>query len=510
MRREEISEALSGIDSQYVLEAETYSWKKRRRTRLWRGGVAAAALLCLVILAQTLLPRQAGGIFTVKTYALDLDENGTVVLREEDLLEKSDYWGGYCDGENYYINLGFRYEGESIENVTFSAEEGFFAWQRISPGMSEEDVSAIYAGPENQLLVFGEDFEVCGSSVTLEGTEMEEGLLLFWGVEALSPDDIPKNPRITAEATFQDGSTQIVDIHLNLSGASVFGGDMQTDDRDGMPVAYHQSQYYKKLSLEVCELVDEQTVTDLYECMVNDYTLSIQVPEREAFDEDGQYRVRRQRISGAFYLPVFQLEGDACVARLYRVPEELEYSLENEARQQAEAAGTLAPDAALSEEPPGEEGQTAGSSERQEAEPSAAETIPKPLVPEPSAGETASEPQEAGNGGMRVHTGTVSEAERLKDLARFDYYCTLPMSELELVHEELVTDMFSYRMGLVENFFPIQEDLPFNEDGYYVRGVHNEDGDTFVAAIYRDETGGLWGQIYRVPEALVYENLPSQ
>ena len=510
MRREEISEALSGIDSQYVLEAETYSWKKRRRTRLWRGGAAAAALLCLVILAQALLPRQVGGIFTVKAYALDLDENGTVVLREEDLLEKSDYWGGYCDGENYYINLGFRYEGESIENVTFSAGEGFFAWQRISPGMSEEDVSAIYAGPENQLLVFGEDFEVCGNSVTLEGTEMEEGLLLFWGVEALSPDDIPKNPRITAEATFQDGSTQIVDIHLNLSGASVFGGDMQTDDRDGMPVAYHQSQYYKKLSLEACELVDEQTVTDLYECTVNDYTLSIQVPEREAFDEDGQYRVRRQRISGAFYLPVFQLEGDACVARLYRVPEELEYSLENEARQQAEAAGTLAPDAALSEEPPGEEDRTAGSSERQEAEPSAAETIPKPLVPEPSAGETASEPQEAGNGGMRAHTGTVSEAERLKDLARFDYYCTLPMSELELVHEELVTDMFSYRMGLVENFFPIQEDLPFNEDGYYVRGVHNEDGDTFVAAIYRDEDGGLWGQIYRVPEALVYENLPSQ
>ena len=111
---------------------------------------------------------------------------------------------------------------------------------------------------------------------------------------------------------------------------------------------------------------------------------------------------------------------------------------------------------------------------------------------------------------MSVHTGTVSEAERLKDLSRFDYYRTLPMSELELVHEEPVTDMFSYRMGLVENFFQIQEDLPFNEDGYYVRGVHNEDGDTFVAAIYRDETGGLWGQIYRVPEALVYENLPSR
>lgn len=38
--------------------------------------------------------------------------------------------------------------------------------------------------------------------------------------------------------------------------------------------------------------------------------MSIQVPEREFLDEDGQYRVHRQRISGAFYLPVFRLEED--------------------------------------------------------------------------------------------------------------------------------------------------------------------------------------------------------
>ena len=499
MRREEISEALSGIDSRYVLEAETYSWKRRRAARLWRGGTAVAALLCLAVLAQALLPRQAGGVFTVKAYALDLNEDGAVVLREEDLLETSDYWGGYCDGENYYINMGFRYEGENIESVTFTTEEGFFARQWVTSGLSEEDVSAIYAGPENQLLVFGEDFEVCGSSVTLEGPEMEEGLLLFWGVEALSSDDIPKNPGITAEAVFRDGSTQTVGIHLDLSGMGVFGGDIQTDDRDGMPVAYHQFQYYKSLPLEVCELVDQRTVTDRYESTIDGYTLSIQVPERKLFDENGQYRIRRQRISGAFYLPVFQLEGDACAARLYRVPEELEYSPENEANQQAE--GAPAPDAALSEEPPREESQTAESPERQEADTPAAETAPKP-----SAGETSSQPQETGNGGLTVHTGTVSEEVIQKDLAEFDYYCALPMSELELVHQEPVTDVFSYRIGLVENFFYISEDLPlpFDENGYFVRGVHHQDGDTFVAAIYRDENGGLWGQLYRVPEELVF------
>lgn len=486
MKREELSEVINGIDPRFVFEAETYSWKKRRLERFGRGGAVVAAMVCLAVLLHTLLPQQSAGVFVVKAYALDLDESGTVMLREEDLLEKSDYWGGYCDGENYYVSMGFRYEGENIDRVTFTTEEGFFAKQWISSDLSKEQVSAIYVGPENKLIVFGEEFTVSGSSVTLEGSEMEEGLLLFWGVQASSADDIPKNPRITAEAVFRDGSTQTVDIHLDLSGMGVFGGDFQTDDRDGMPVAYHQSKYYQNLPLEACELVDQQTVTDLYEYTVDDYTLSLQVPERELFDEDGQYRGRRQRISGAFYLPVFRLEEDMCVTQLYKVPQELEYSQANEAKQQAEQESAPIPDADLPEEP------------------SVAETTPEHPATEPSEVETDSQSQATGNGGFTVHTGTVSEEVIQKDLAEFDYYCNLPMSELELIHQESVTDEFTYWIGPMKNFFYIPRDLPFDENGYYVQGLHKQDGGTFVAAICRDEDGELWGQIYRVPEELVY------
>lgn len=505
MKREEISELINRIDPRFILEAETYSRKSRRiGTVLRRCGAAAAAMVCLAVLLHALLPQAPSGVFTVKAYALDFDANGTVVLREEDLLEKSDYWGGYCDGENYYVSMGFRYEGENIDRVTFTTEEGFFAKQWISSDLSEEQVSAIYVGPENKLIVFGEEFDVSGSSVTLEGSAMEEGLLLFWGVEALSSDDIPKNPRITAEAVFRDGSTQTVDVHLDLSGVGVFGGDIQTDDRDGMPVAYHQFQYYKKLPLEKCELVDEQTVTDLYEYTVDDYTLSLQVPERELFDEDGQYRVRRQRISGSFYLLTFRLEGDACVARLYRVPQELEYSRENEAKQQAEQEGASVPDTDLPEELPAEKSQAAESPERRGAETSASQAAPEASAPVPSREEPTSQSQETGSGNLSVHTGTVSEDVIQKDLAEFDYYCDLPMSELELVHQEPVTDVFVFRIGIIESRVPISENTPFEEDGYFRYGVHNREEGIFVSAIYRDENGELWGQIYRVPEELVY------
>jgi hypothetical protein len=69
MKREERSEAISGIDPKFILEAETYSWKKRKMKYFWRSGAAVSALLCLVALLQTFLPQQPPGLFTVRACA---------------------------------------------------------------------------------------------------------------------------------------------------------------------------------------------------------------------------------------------------------------------------------------------------------------------------------------------------------------------------------------------------------------------------------------------------------
>lgn len=110
------------------------------------GRVGCGGVLALALLIHTLPGRLADNVFTVKSCALDLDENGSVVLRETDLVESSDYWGGYCDGENYYVNMGFRYEGTNLKQVTFTTEEGFFARQQITPGLTEDQVSTIRVG----------------------------------------------------------------------------------------------------------------------------------------------------------------------------------------------------------------------------------------------------------------------------------------------------------------------------------------------------------------------------
>lgn len=483
MRREEISEAVGNISPQFILEAETYSPKKRRLAIPFRGGLIAAAMLCLAVLLEIFPALHPADAFSVKAYALDLDDSGTVVLREEDLLEKSDYWGGYRDGENSYINMGFRYEGANLKSVTFTTEEGFFAEQRITPGMTEDTVTKIYIGPDHRLVVFGAEFKTLGSTVTLEGEEMEENLLLFWGVQATSTDDIPKNPTINATAVFQNGSTQTIRVNLDLSGVAVFGGKCNVDTQDGRPIAFHESQHYGNLSLEKCELVDEQTVTDTYEYTIDDYTISLKIPEKPLFAGDGVYRARRLRISGAFYLPVFQKDGGDCIARLYRVPKELEFSEENEEKatlQQAEVDEMTPNTAASSKEVP----------------PAASALGPKA---EPSS------PQKDGNGGFTVSTGTVSAEELRRKQQKTDYYLeTLSLSDCELTEKKEITDKYTYTVGSVAGVVQIREDMVFDEEGFYRSGWDACAEGTFLSVVYRDDSGSLWGELYRVPDDLLF------
>ena len=510
MRREEISEAVSNIDSRFLLEAETYTPRSRRPAWIIRSGLAAAAVLALALLIHTLPGHLTDNVFTVKTCALDLDESGSVVLRETDLVETSDYWGGYCDGENYYVNMGFRYEGTNLKQVTFTTDEGFFARQQITPGLTEDQVSAIRVGPEDRLIVFGKDFDLCGSSVTLEGSDMEEGLLLFWGVQAASTDDIPRDPAITAQAVFENGDTQTVQVKLDLSGMAVFGGTIPQDPRDGRPVSYHQSMYYRTLPLEECELVDEQTVTETYTCAVGDYPLTLQVPKRDAFDEDGFYRGRRVRISGAFYLPVFHLENGGCMARLYRVPEALEYSLENEARlareqesTQTELPDTSEPEDAVTADERSENLQTPAN--QPSSVPVEAPAAEKPAA---SAPPTTPKPEANPDSGFIVSAGKVDPEviQKAQDEKTF-YYEFLSLSDCELLEEKVVTDKFTYTIGPGTHVYTVSERTPFHDKGYCIVGIDTNANGVFLGVLHRDSSGNLLGRVYRVPNELRYENV---
>ena len=266
MNGEELLEKMGLADPAYVAAADR---PPRKRKHGWVKYGIAAACLGLVLLASLLGMPGPANTFAVKAYALEEQADGTIGLKETDLLHQSDVWGGYYDGEYLYINVGLRYEGENIESVTFTTEEGFFAEQSISALSTGENVGRMYVGADNTLVLVGTEFEIVGSQVTLSGETMTDDLLLFWGMESETGAH-PNKLEMTAVATFRDGRTQEVPISVDLSsgaGLALFRKSplSEEEQQEAQQQGAETYAYYQSLPLEDCELIEDsvEAVTDV-------------------------------------------------------------------------------------------------------------------------------------------------------------------------------------------------------------------------------------------------------
>ena len=329
MNGEELLEKMGLADPAYVAAADR---PPRKRKHGWVKYGIAAACLGLVLLASLLGMPGPANTFAVKAYALEEQADGTIGLKETDLLHQPDVWGGYYDGEYLYINVGLRYEGENIERVTFTTEEGFFAKQSISALSTGENVGRLYVGADSTLVLVGTEFEIVGSQVTLNGETMTDDLLLFWGMESETGAH-PSKIEMTAAATFHDGRTQAVPISLDLSDASgmVLSGKStlsEEEQQEAQRESVERYAYYQSLPLEDCELMEDsvEAVTDVYEFSLGILTRVITLNENMEFDEDGIWRGGPATSSDQVYIPVIQRNADGTyTGMVYRVPEELQY-----------------------------------------------------------------------------------------------------------------------------------------------------------------------------------------
>ena len=323
MKGEDLLEQMDLVDPVYVAAADQPPRKKKHR---WLKVGAAVACLGLALLAVIWGMPNPANVFVVKAYALEEQEDGTIGLRESDLLQQPDVWGGYYDGEHLYINVGLRYEGENIESVTFTTEEGFFAKQYISALSTEKNVSRLYVGADSTLVLVGTEFEIAGNQITLNGETMTDDLLLFWGMESETGAH-PFKIEMNAVATFHDGRTQEVPISLDLSGVGMaISSDAwsEEDRQESMEI----SAYYEELPLEKCELLEEsmEPVTDVYEAHMGTGSTLLTLYDGMEFDEDGIWRGGWMRSGGQVYIPVIQRNTDGTyTGMVYRVPEELKY-----------------------------------------------------------------------------------------------------------------------------------------------------------------------------------------
>ena len=151
--------------------------KKRPRFRSAVTLATTAAVVICFLLGNMLLNPHGDNVFFVKAYAMEQQADGSIGLREVDVVDQPDTWGGYFDGENFYVSVGLKYEGENIKSVDFTAAEGFFAKQYINnlSDEDEEDILKMYVGADNRLVMAGEDFEIAGDRITFDDETMTDG-----------------------------------------------------------------------------------------------------------------------------------------------------------------------------------------------------------------------------------------------------------------------------------------------------------------------------------------------
>lgn len=313
-----------------VLTSVLDAAKQPRRRRVPWAIPAAAALLAFALLTAPLAIPNTPNAFVVKAYVMEQSEDGSLALRETDLLDAQDYWGGHYDGEtgNYFINVALKYEGENIERVTFRTEDGFFARQRLSDYETLDGVQRVYVGPDNRLAVVGTDFDVVGGELTLDAFDDPDDLLLFWGGHADSLRDIPHQAEFTATALFRDGTTQQVPITLDLSGkvSTMSFSPSEAERRE----KERQDEYFRTLPLDRCELVEDSVmpVTDVYDYRIDDsgfghVTLKYFDIFDSEFDKDGVFRIG---LYGWTHIAVLRRDAEGnLTGMVYRIPEELQY-----------------------------------------------------------------------------------------------------------------------------------------------------------------------------------------
>lgn len=202
MRGHELLDKMELAAPAYLDAAEKSTAARRHR---WLKYGLAAACLCAVLLVSFLRTPRPDNAFYVKAYELALADDGTVELKETDLLDRPDIWSGYFSGENFYLSVGLRYDGSNIKSVAFITEEGFFARQYIGNFTDEENSFRMYAGAEDRLVMYGTEFEIVGDMITLDDKAMTDDLLLFWGTQAADMSEVPEHIEIKAVAVSATG-----------------------------------------------------------------------------------------------------------------------------------------------------------------------------------------------------------------------------------------------------------------------------------------------------------------
>ncbi|MCL2158405.1 MAG: hypothetical protein FWH48_03250 [Oscillospiraceae bacterium] len=302
--------------------------------------VVAALIMCAIFGNMLINPSTDTNIFTLKAYAIQPQDDGSIELREVDLVGETYYWSTYSDGNVFYANANLKCEGENIKSVEFFADNGFFfakQYLKTENGkvVSEDGVLASYRklpdGGDYALVLYGEEFDVIGSHVTLDKDTMTDNFLLFLGTEISIGQEPPSQMAVRAIATFNDGKTKEETITLNMHPAGSAGIGKMTDD-ELKKFQAEQEKYQellRRIPLEQCEVMlgSIQTLAygDIFEYSLDSSDVVIYHPitkesidaakNQGLLDESGIFRQSSNLPDDGSdgYIAVIETDGDGTV-----------------------------------------------------------------------------------------------------------------------------------------------------------------------------------------------------
>ena len=229
MNAEIMFRAIGEISVDKIMEADTntiYPWVEKKqpgwgevarmkvKKRILPAFAAVAAVLVLALVVHTLLPPQIHNSFTLRVYAMELQEDGSMIWREADLTNQIS-WSGHHDGENFFKSIAFMPTGENIQSLELRVDVGFFAKQYLPETFEPNTPMSVDDG---NILMLGTNFEIIGNTLTLTNGGTMDNYLLFWGQEDTELDFLLhksiQNMTVHAFVTFNDGESQTETITI--------------------------------------------------------------------------------------------------------------------------------------------------------------------------------------------------------------------------------------------------------------------------------------------------------
>jgi len=321
-----------------ILQQATSQNKCQKRTA-FRPVVAAittaAAIICILLVNLVITAPQDGNVFTLRIYAMERQADGTLEFREIDIVNQSETWGGYFDGANLFINIALSFVGENVRSVEFITDVGFFAKQylQLENGKIVMDGRPIVITGENNIALYGIDFEMVGNRFIFTASEMTDGLLLFLGQEFTEQGDIDiQQMIIRTNVVFDDNTTQEDAITINLTDRT---GLIIVDDFIKADETRHD--WFDGLPFEQLELIPESVklITNacengiVYQFLVSGALSSFLILEDELeFDERGIFQSGMMNVGGIVggevYVAVVRRDAyGILIGSVYRIPHEI-------------------------------------------------------------------------------------------------------------------------------------------------------------------------------------------